>query len=85
METKHTEGIWFVSGGSEIVSMPSQCKITNRVSGWNYEEAQANANLMSASPELLECLIEAVETSRLEFNKVPEKWINAIKKATNIK
>lgn len=53
---KGTQGQWFVSGQTEIVSMPSQCKISNRVSGWNGEEAIANAYLIVAAPELLEAL-----------------------------
>ena len=56
---KHTQGEWFVSGGIEVVSMPSQCKIA-KVSGWSYEEAQANANLIASAPELLSALEECI-------------------------
>lgn len=55
-EFKGTDGKWFATNGLEIVSMPSQCKISNSVSGWNYEEALANAKLMSKAPEMLEML-----------------------------
>lgn len=53
---KYTEGEWIVSGGSQIVSMPSQCKITNNVSGWNDKEAEANAKLIAAAPDMLKAL-----------------------------
>lgn len=53
-EHKHTKGEWCVSSGNQIVSMPSQCKITNNVSGWNYDESKANAKLISIAPELLQ-------------------------------
>ncbi|MFR0677265.1 hypothetical protein [Dysgonomonas mossii] len=59
-EFKGTKGTWMISGG-QVVSMPSQCKIANNISGWNYEESKANTQLVSASPELLEDLQEAVE------------------------
>lgn len=79
---KHTKGEWFVSGSDQIVSMPSQCKIANRVSGWNQEEAEANAKLIAAAPELLEVL----QTIENDDNSIPE-WLlvrikQVIKKAT---
>jgi hypothetical protein len=58
---KYTQGEWFVSGGNEIVSMPSQCKITNRVSGWNQQEAEANAQLIANAPAMFEALKSIVE------------------------
>lgn len=61
MEVKYTTGDWMISNGSEIVSMPSQCKISRSVSGWNYEEAKANAKLISAAPNLLEALQNLIE------------------------
>jgi len=61
--------------------MPSQCKIA-KVSGWNYEQAQANAKLIASAPELLKCLNEAIESMQLETNNVPQNWIDAIKKVT---
>jgi hypothetical protein len=92
METKHTKGEWFVSNEDQIVSMPSQCKIANRISGWNYEEAKANAKLIASAPELLEALITMYDLAihesgsmkeRLSGNDVAiEKCRKAIKKAT---
>ena len=60
METNITKGERFVSNDNQIVSMPSQCKITNRVSGWNPEEAKANAKLIASAPELLNTLISVL-------------------------
>lgn len=53
-----TGGTWFVSGGDQIVSMPSQTKISNNISGDSYEEAQANAKLISYAPKMLNTLID---------------------------
>lgn len=69
MENKFTKGEWFVSNDNQIVSMPSQCKITNRVSGWNPEEAKANAKLIAAAPDLLAaCICESI-LDKCERNK----------------
>jgi hypothetical protein len=40
--------------------------------------------LISAAPELLKCLKEAIESVQLETNNVPQKWIDAVKKAETI-
>ena len=85
METNITKGEWFVSNDNQIVSMPSQCKITNRVSGWNPEEAKANAKLMSASPNMLEALLSIYEDKEA-WNELSDdqkqKVEESIKKAT---
>lgn len=52
MTANFTKGDWMVSGDDQIVSMPSQCKIANRISGWNYEELKANARLIAAAPKM---------------------------------
>lgn len=55
MKSKHTPGQWMASS-TEIVAMPSQVKISNRISGSTYEEAKANAQLIATAPEMLETL-----------------------------
>ena len=86
MEKKFTTGDWFVSGGTEVVSMPSQCKISNRVSGWNYEESKANAKLIAAAPDMfdaLECICKDKEVWS-ELSDTQKTMVEqAIKKATN--
>lgn len=90
METKFTGGTWVISGGNQIVSMPSQCKIANGVSGWTPEEAEANAKLIAAAPEMFEALANAVrfikccpELSNEERRpKGLEKWESILQKAT---
>lgn len=90
METKFTKGNWMVSCGDQIVSMPSQCKISNRISGWNDEEAIANADLISAAPDLLNEAIKIVENIKDYFSDVEDinsiipinGLVNAINKAT---
>lgn len=56
METKFTKGEWMVSSDTEIVSMPSHCKISNCISGWSYQEAEANAKLIAAAPKMFSAL-----------------------------
>ena len=36
------------------------------------------AQLISAAPQLLKCLKEAIETARLEANNAPKEWIEAV-------
>jgi len=40
--------------------------------------------LISAAPELLKCLKEAIESMQLETNNVSQEWIDAVKKAETI-
>ncbi len=60
MENKFTNGDWFASG-LEVVSMPSQIKISNSISGENYEAAKANAKLISAAKDLFLALSEIMD------------------------
>ena len=81
----HTKGIWMVSGSDQIVAMPSQVKVCNRISGANYEEMEANAKLIAASPDLIEVLdliIGSMSLERVERFDLLEKAKAAIKKAT---
>lgn len=55
MEFKGTPGTWFISGTTEIISMPSQTKIC-KVSGNEYNEAKHNALLISEAPKMLKML-----------------------------
>lgn len=86
--TNITKGDWAVSNGDQIVSMPSQCKIANRISGWTLEEVEANAKLMAAAPELLKACIAVMNggygcAPSVEFmDDLKMKCEYAIKKAT---
>jgi len=66
---KGTKGEWWVSNSNEILSMPSQCKISNNISGWSPEEAESNAKLIAAAPDLLEAL---QSTRRLNLHQYKE-------------
>ncbi|WP_407430579.1 hypothetical protein [Arcticibacter sp.] len=89
-EFKGTKGEWFVSGFTEIVSMPSQTKISNSISGNSFEEAMANSILIASAPELLSLLRELVEDIQDEpvstsINNTICRANTAINKALNIK
>lgn len=82
---KHTEGEWFASG-TEVVSMPSQVKISNQISGENYEKAKANAKLIAAAPDLLKALSDLYNSIDSCVELTPDvllKAKQAIKKATS--
>jgi|DEB0MinimDraft_10_1074344.scaffolds.fasta_scaffold16653_4 hypothetical protein len=92
MESKHTKGEWFASG-TEVISIPSQVKISNQISGENYEKAKANAKLIAAAPDLLEALKifrkqvgitwDSVDGKDFEAGAMLDIIDNAIKKATS--
>ncbi len=69
MKTKFTGGKWVISGGSQIVSMPSQCKIANGISGWTPEEADANGQLMVTAPNMYHNEVENLEFLRWVASK----------------
>lgn len=86
MEKKFTTGDWFVSGSTEVVSMPAQCKITNSVSGNNYEESKANAKLIAAAPDMFEALESIVNNKKVWDQLEDDQRENiqyCLKKATN--
>ena len=55
MEFKGTKGKWYRGIGTVVVSMSSQIKVSNAL-GLTYEEAKANALLISKAPEMLHML-----------------------------
>lgn len=82
MEFKGTKETWFKSS-LEIVSMPSQVKIA-KVSGANYEEAKANALLISKAPEML-YMLEIVCTELYKTdNELATKVKQLIKEASEL-
>lgn len=101
---KHTPGPWNVyesDDGHEIrmgrandsISYPSHCIVTYDhmiypVDGEQYEEAEANARLIAAAPELLEALEGMVEAFYLTTSPPQEdtfyKAVQAISKAKGV-
>lgn len=83
METKHTQGEWVVKSNPELCWVESK---THRIATVSFGN-EANAKLIAAAPELLEALIEIVESMDLEmrFNQLDQyqKAKQAIKKATS--
>lgn len=55
MTTKHTDGEWW-RDGLEVGAGPMMRIKIAKVSGVDYEQAVANARLISAAPNLLEAL-----------------------------
>ena len=55
MNTQHTPGPWWHSG-LEVGTVPMMMVKVAKVSGANHQEAQANARLIAAAPDLLEAL-----------------------------
>ena len=59
MNTQHTPGPWWHSG-LEVGTVPMMMVKVAKVSGANHQEAQANARLIAAAPDLLEALKDAL-------------------------
>jgi hypothetical protein len=91
MKTKHTKGKWETQGSLDNIEVIVKTSIDGlysriaHVANWdqyppNYEEAEANAKLIAAAPELLETLIEILELgANISIQELAHK---AIKKAT---
>ena len=94
MKTKHTQGKWELSHGANTFPTIGSVELhqaiatvhkIEKVKGF-CEEAEANAKLIAAAPELLEALIRVIEDREFDNNSIPQSTINkvknAIKKAT---
>ena len=97
MKTKHTQGEWTINPNllTEVI-IPS--KMGMEIDVWHYareeDEAEANAKLIAAAPELLEMLIRIsnienyaftlpgfdVKRLKSEINQAIEKAINNLNK-----
>lgn len=103
MKTKHTQGKWVFNNESldhmhvEVKNQDGYWKhvahvYTEHNNPPRYEEAEANAKLIAAAPELLEALVEFVEMMSVfhknksgdgsQVGKCLSKVETAIKKAT---
>lgn len=100
METKHTQGKWELSHGANTFPTIGSVELhqaiatvhkIEKVKGF-CEEAEANAKLIAAAPELLEALIEindfvenmvkAKMISPIAGKTIKNRATNVIKKAT---
>lgn len=95
METKHTKGEWVVEKSG---AMPKQrirsdkmqiiCDCFSFSEGIKDEEAEANAKLIAAAPELLEALIKLLSSEYPNYKTIDDSKhpanlaLIAIKKAT---
>lgn len=93
METKHTKGEWEVTNQypNGLSSLAEHIEIKSEqwsiaavfTDGESKEEAEANAKLIAAAPELLEALICMMKANPMFVDIcIINKCNNAIKKAT---
>lgn len=96
METKHTKGEWkAVKPNNSQIFISSEyhgaiCQLPREYGGVDgIEEAEANAKLISAAPDLLKSILELkemserkIEPTEEEFNEADLRLNAAIKKAT---
>lgn len=87
-EPTHTPGPWINDGGivygknTELVGAPSFDIYDAQSWPGHAEEAQANAKLIAAAPELLEALQHVLECMSQIPDDVMDVIISAIRKAT---
>jgi len=81
METKHTQGTWHSHDGQIYPDQTGKTICLIPYYDKHNEEAQANAKLIAASPQLLEAL-QTVESVLFEWNK-DGKYTNLINHARN--
>ena len=85
MKTKHTKGKWEVGGQDPDIYIESGLKTLCKLWGQG-EEQEANAKLITAAPDLLECLdyvLGSFSLERTENFDLLNKCKEAIKKATS--
>jgi hypothetical protein len=81
MTIQHTPGPWWCSG-LEVGTVPMMMVKVANVSGANYQEAQANARLIAAAPELLEALQHLMVAHGEQLDYAFQQAQEAIAKAT---
>ena len=91
MKTKHTEGTWIVNGliiTAKLSSNPNEyhlkvCEVANNSSAHPHE-AEANAKLIAAAPDLLEALQAIMNSGQLMAvsRSIKQQCQQAIDKAT---
>lgn len=86
METKHTKGDWEAYYSEFFKTFSIHNDLTSTLIchlNSSSEEAEANAKLIAAAPELLEALIALINANpRGVDKKITNQAIEAIKKAT---
>jgi len=86
MDNKHTSGEW-MTDGSEIYNQYNTIAAINyRSKGIAEEEAEANAKIIAAAPDMLEALNRLLNHIEIRNIDLPERVLeqaqNAINKAT---
>lgn len=91
METKHTKGIWIPNEKNQIECRNKMGKLMARFEQFTpidfHKNAEANAKLIAAAPEMLSALMNICYCNSLNmFSEIQQieikKGIEAIKKAT---